>query len=111
MSKAKPGPKSLKEVTGEETVMVSFMVTKSEKEFISSQDVPMAQFLRRLIDTEMALQRINVDPEKVDHSVLRGIEMILNSLRNEIVDVEENRAQLRGHEKGAPAACWPEPLV
>ena len=90
MTKARPGPKSLKELTGEETVMVSFMVTKSEKEFISSQDVPMAKFLRRLIDTEMTLQRINVDPEKVDHSVLRGIEMILNSLRKDVVEAEES---------------------
>ena len=89
MTYLKPGPKSSKENTAEETLMISLMVTKSEKEFISSQDVTMAQFVRRLIDTEMTLQRINVDPEKVDYTVLRGIEMILSSLRKDVVEAEK----------------------
>jgi hypothetical protein len=89
MTYLRPGPKSKKDTNSEETVMISLMVTKREKDFISSQGMPMSQFVRNLIDTEMALRGIDINPEKVDTTVLKGMEMIMSSLRESILVGEE----------------------
>lgn len=47
---SRPGPKSLSEKVGEETRMFKFMLTESQYEFISEQDLSAAAYLRYLIE-------------------------------------------------------------
>ena len=84
MPKKKPGPKTLAEMTGEPTEMVKIMVTETQKQHVSNQGMSLAAYLRKLIDTDMALKGVGVDPEEVNTDVLKGLEMIIQSLQSEV---------------------------
>jgi hypothetical protein len=80
--KEKTGPKSLEEMTGEKTTMIKILVTEPQKEHVSNQGISVAAYIRRLIDIDMAMKDVGVDPEKMNVEVLRGLEIIMQSLQN-----------------------------
>lgn len=49
----KPGPSSMAKQTGEPTIMFSMMLRKSQHDYLLSQEVPAAQFVRYLINISM----------------------------------------------------------
>ena len=84
MTQARPGPKSLQEKTGEETTMIKIMVTLPQKDYLSGQDVSTAEYIRSLVDVDMALNRIDVDPKNLDTEILEGLGLMMRSLKKKM---------------------------
>ena len=88
MNSKKTGPKSLEEKTGEEVLEFKFKLTRSQYEWIMSQDVSASAYRRRLIMMSRALGDPEIlDPNRFSHEVLAALNTILQNLR---LTVEED---------------------
>ena len=56
MTRSKPGPKSLAERYGEETVSVKVIITKSQHEYIMGRANSASSFIRYLIEISMLVR-------------------------------------------------------
>jgi hypothetical protein len=86
-NQAKRGPKSLEERTGEKTVMIKIMVTESQKAYLQERGVSTAAYIRRLVQGDMVIRQKNM-PDAANSTVLTGLEMIIDSLHETLIDRE-----------------------